>query len=272
MPDITTLVNDIYAVAEGKKAPTGADFSVGTTFHKWFEEREPRKAKTLYFSEVGDPCLRRLHYKVNDAGDKEELNGHTIVKFLYGDMLEDMVLKLAEAAGHSVTSKQEIVEVEVNGWKVRGRIDARIDGVPVDVKSVTKFSEEKFKGGLVDDPFGYFSQLNGYATALRSSDAGFLTIQKELGHINYYPIAVNPMHFQLQVEHAIEAVSDDVSHLKVIEPVPQSPTSKNKKLATACSYCGYKKKCFPHVRQFIYSNGPVYLTEVVETPRVPEVV
>lgn len=269
---INNLVKDILDLAEGRKLPSTISHNVGASFTKWFEDREPRKEKTLYFSEVGDPCLRRLWYKVNTPTAAEELPGHTRIKFLYGDMLEDLVLRLSEAAGHTVAGEQQKVKYEVgNGWTISGRIDAVIDGVVVDVKSVTKFSEDKFKEGLVNDPFGYYSQLNGYATALDSSDAGFLTIQKELGHISYYPINVDKRHFVDQVEHAIDAVERKDNDLPVIPAIPQSATSKNKKLDTTCSYCAYKKQCYPNLRTFAYSNGPVFLTEVVDLPKVMEI-
>jgi hypothetical protein len=42
------------------------------------------------------------------------------------------------------------------------------------------------------------------------------------------------------------------------------------KLGTGCSYCAFKKHCWPGLRGFAYSGGPRYLTNVVKTPDVPE--
>ena len=47
--------------------------------------------------------------------------------------------------------------------------------------------------------------------------------------------------------------------------------SGNMKLAVGCSYCPYKKVCWPNVRGFAYANGPRYLVEVVNEPQVPEI-
>ena len=106
----------------------------------------------------------------------------------------------------------------------------------------------------------------------------FLTIQKELGHINYYPIDVNTGLFKLQVAHTIGAVEEkDVTMLPQMKPVPQSATSKNMKLCTSCSYCSYKEECWKDandgvgIRTFLYSGGPVYLVRVEDVPRVTEV-
>lgn len=279
MKNISTLVEDINNVM-GAVEREGLDLSrfaanIQNAYSKQAGVREEkvRTPNTLYFSEIGDPCMRRIWYKVNDTSKAEELPPATRIKFLYGDILEELVLQLARDAGHSVSDEQVSVEFPIGetGWKVRGRIDAIIDGAVVDVKSVTKMSEVKFQNGLVDDPFGYKLQLSGYATVLKNSEAGFLTIQKELGHVNYYPTPVDSHYFVTQAEHVVDAVQESsVATLDRQPPVAQSATSKNKKLCTTCSYCAYKKECWPELRVFAYSNGPVFLVDVVDVPKVPE--
>ena len=274
MKTIDTLVDDIYSVVSGGIAPATTNNKVDVSYGKWFDDTDrKRDDKVLFFSEVGDPCPRRLWYKYNMPSLAEKPDGRTLLKFFYGDILEELVLSVAEDAGHTVTSKQERVVYEVgDGWKVRGRIDAIVDGVVVDVKSVTKFSEEKFKNNLVDDPFGYYQQLNGYAAATNIDNAGFLTIQKELGHVSYYPIEVNKTLFKMQAEHAVETVSlPSPDTIKRLDSVPASKTSKNKKLCASCSYCSFKKECWPEMRTFLYASGPEFLVEVVDLPRVMEV-
>lgn len=274
MKSINTLVDDIYSVISGGIAPATSNNKVDVSYDKWFIPRDrAREDKILYFSEVGDPCPRRLWYKYNMPTIAEKPDGRSLLKFFYGDVLEELVLNVAEDAGHTVEKKQEKALYDIgDGWYVRGRIDAVIDGVMVDVKSVTKYSEEKFKNNLVDDPFGYYQQLNGYATALDYANAGFLTIQKELGHVNYYPIEVNKGLFKMQAEHAAETASlSSPDSIKRLAGVPASKTSKNTKLCTSCSYCNFKKECFPEMRTFLYASGPEFLIEVVDTPRVMEI-
>ena len=274
MKSINTLVDDIYSVISGGIAPATSNNKVDVSYDKWFTPRDrAREDKILYFSEVGDPCPRRLWYKYNMPTIAEKPDGRSLLKFFYGDVLEELVLNVAEDAGHTVEKKQEKALYDIgDGWYVRGRIDAVIDGVMVDVKSVTKYSEEKFKNNLVDDPFGYYQQLNGYATALNYANAGFLTIQKELGHVNYYPIEVNKGLFKMQAEHAAETASlSSPDSIKRLAGVPASKTSKNTKLCTSCSYCNFKKECFPEMRTFLYASGPEFLIDVVDVPRVMEI-
>lgn len=56
-----------------------------------------------------------------------------------------------------------------------------------------------------------------------------------------------------------------------LSSVPASKTSKNKKLCTSCSYCNFKKQCWPEMRTFMYASGPEFLVEVVDVPRVMEI-
>lgn len=274
MKTVNTLVDDMFKLVEGGIPPATSNNKVEVSYDKWFStEERVREDKVLYFSEVGDPCPRRLWYKYNTPQLGNKPDGRSLFKFFYGDMLEELALNVAEDAGHTVEGRQERAIYEIgDGWVVRGRIDAIIDNVVVDVKSVTKYSEEKFKQGLVNDPFGYYQQLNGYATALGYDQAGFLTVQKELGHVNYYPIEVNKVLFKMQADHAVEVVSmESPDPIPRLDSVPASKTSKNKKLCTSCSYCNFKKECWPEMRTFLYSSGPEFLVEVVDTPRVVEV-
>lgn len=272
MAYIENLVSDIYSMAGGATAPSATSKEVSVSYGKWWDKPWERKPKHVSFSEIGDPCLRRLWYKVNKPLVGESIDTNLRVKFLYGDMLEELVLSLAKSAGHTVEREQERVTYDVgNGWTISGKLDAVIDGVVIDVKSTTKFGVQKFENGLVDDPFGYKQQLSGYAVALDRDRAGFVTIQKELGHIAYFPIAVDKGHFHEQAVASIEAVEMTENSLPIIPPVPQSKTSKNMKLATSCSYCAFKKECYPKLRTFMYSSGPEFLVNVVDTPRVLEI-
>lgn len=274
MPNIETLIPDIYATLEGRK--TFSKFSnVDVTEHlvKTFEGRSwERPEKTLRFSEIGTPCKRALWYKFHKADTAEPHDGHTLLKFFYGHALEETVLALAEAAGHEVTGRQKPALLELSdGWKVKGSSDAFIDGTLVDVKSVTKASESKFKEGLNDtnDIFGYRLQLSGYATAFDQTEAGFFTIMKELGHLGYYTIKVDKGWTLDQMEERASAVKGSLENLKRLDPVPEGK-SGNTKLCTACSYCGFKQNCYPEATKFLYAKGPVWLVEVKKQPKVDE--
>jgi hypothetical protein len=230
---------------------------------------------TLRMSNLGKPCSRQLWYSINKAGAASKPDVSRAVKFLYGDMLEELLLFLAEEAGHSVTGCQD--QLTING--VVGHRDAVIDGVVVDVKSASTYSFKKFKEGLsqADDAFGYRTQLQSYLYASRGdplvtdlSRCAFLVIDKTLGHIC------------LDIHKAADTDYNEVVEAKravVNAPIPPDRhftdepmgASGNRKLKMECGYCDWNKSCWPNLRTFVYAHGPVFLTHVEETPRVLEV-
>ncbi len=142
----------------------------------------------LRFSSLGKPN-RQMWYEAHPVeGSKEPMRPNTYLKFMYGDIIEQMLLFLAKEAGHSVENEQG--EVEVEG--VFGHIDAIIDGVVVDVKSASPYGYKKFEDRTVteDDPFGYVAQLSGYADVLTPGEgAAWLAQDKVSGDICISPIS-----------------------------------------------------------------------------------
>lgn len=283
MTTVLTLVNDINKMlSDGKEGVVPSSTFLGASKDRYSRmlsnETKERKPNTLYFSEIGESCPTRLWYKFNNTELAIPHNPSTKIKFLYGDILEELVLQLARDSGHSVEGEQQEVQHDVGGgWVVRGRIDAIIDGTVVDVKSVTKYSVKKFEDGLVDDPFGYVDQLNGYASVLKSDTSGFLTIEKELGHIRYFSAPpTDAEKFSHAAERAVTVVSGPIPHERLPDQ-PQSATSPNRKLCTKCSYCEYKFSCWADandgegLRGFVYSTKVEWLTSIVSLPKVMEI-
>lgn len=134
----------------------------------------------LRLSAIGKPD-RQLWYDVNKPLVDGELKPSTRIKFLYGYILEELLLLCASVAGHKVTDQQK--EVSVEG--VKGHQDSMIDGVLVDCKSASGPGFDKFKYNRVaeDDPFGYIAQISAYAEANGVDRAAFLAINKSTGEI-----------------------------------------------------------------------------------------
>jgi len=134
------------------------------------QKNKPREMGKAWFSDLGEKCDRKTHYKWNPPSTLdgtpesivEVLPGATNFKFLYGDILEEQVLYLAKESNHNVAHEQHRIEYQhTNHWQVSGRIDAVIDGVLVDVKSTSSFGYRKYtKEGLTttNDSFGYAGQ------------------------------------------------------------------------------------------------------------------
>jgi len=278
LKSIDTLVQDIYGLFSDDQTPP---FSEGSTqqfandLSKRISERiaEARQARGLRLSNIGKPCTRQLYYGVHNHEEAEPLPPEARIKFLFGDILEEQLLWLAREAGHTVTDEQK--EVTLHG--VKGHIDGRIDGVLVDCKSASTYSYNRFAVGLspFDDPFGYLGQLDAY---LHAEDEGrnqetfgaFLVIDKTMGKICLDKHPKSNVNWKGRIHDLQEALSKSTPPPRRYSSEPEGK-SGNEKLGVECSYCPFKRKCWPGLRVFAYSTGPRFLTKVVREPDVPEI-
>jgi hypothetical protein len=226
-------------------------------------------------SNIGRPA-RQLWYEYNLPSESSVPSPATQVKFLYGHILEEIVLMLVRAAGHKVSDEQK--EIDVRG--IKGHIDCKIDGEVVDVKTASKIAFNKFREGRLreDDPFGYMSQLAGYEEAEKSSEGGFLVINKESGELCLYrPEELDKPNISKQIQDVRKALKLATPPARCYESVPDGKKG-NMKLNRNCNYCSYKFECYKDanngrgLRAFKYANGPTYLTHVEVAPRVEEIV
>lgn len=234
------------------------------------------KVHYLRPSNLGDKCDRKLWLGVHRPELEEPLPPDAKIKFLYGSILEDMVLALAEAAGHTVEGQQS----EVTNYGLVGHIDAIIDGTLVDVKSASSIAFEKFREHLNPgkDSFGYLYQLGFYLEAVQSessvtnkNEAAFLVIDKTLGKIilDTHSRAELKRPWEQHAIHKAKMLESSTMPARGYLPEPDGK-SGNLKLGVACSYCQFKNACWPGLRTFLYSNGPRYLTHVAREPDVAE--
>lgn len=268
MKDIKTLVPDIYALFEknivfDKEAVTEFGRALGEKLANRMSEE--RGKPTLRLSNLGTPCRRKLWYSVATPKLGEALPPATRLKFLFGDILEELLLFLARAAGHTVEREQETVEIE----GVQGHIDAVVDGELVDCKSASTFSFNKFKSHELgnDDAFGYLTQGDAYATAIGSPRFHFLAIDKTLGHVALDTWDTGRINHKQAVAEVREILAQPVPPPRGYSDVPDGK-SGNRKLGVACSYCAFKRACWPGLKEYHYARGPVYLTHVEREPRV----
>lgn len=289
MKKIDTLVEDIYGLFTTKVATSGEAASANPISREAIElfcsklsDRissrlgEERAARSsLRLSNAGTPCDRKLWYNINRPETGEALPPEAHLKFLFGDILEEMLLWLAKMAGHDVQGEQDELRVE----DVVGHRDAVIDGVTVDVKSASSYSFNKFSEHLRpdSDAFGYITQLDTYTEAgkddplvLQKDTGAFLVIDKTLGKLCL------DVHEKRDVDY--KALFDNKRQMLASPSPPERSyraepdgASGNLKLGIACSYCQFKHECWPGLRTFLYSYGPRFLTRVEKLPNVPEV-
>lgn len=283
-----TLVSDIYRFMQTKEPAEGVDFDseidkicddMKAVLKEQLTPDSRRDIRGLRMSQIGKPD-RQVMLDVQYEGEQRTFPGPTLVKFLYGHLIEAMLIGLVRLTGHEVTDEQKVCRVA----GIKGHMDCRIDGILTDVKSCSTYGFKKFRDRSIvhDDPFGYVGQIKGYAHAEGDSEFGWLAMDKQNGHLTFQTWDMDDKsdpdypHIQWDVEERIEHLKKLVAlESGELPPVCHEPvkdgTSGNMKLAAGCSYCPHREKCWPDVRTFIYSTGPKYLTKVVRTPRVTEI-
>lgn len=294
---LDTLVEDIHEVVEtrGGWDETVTKFiseGVHDVFKSHLEDDAQERVGALRMSSMGRPCKRQLWYQNNTPSSGEGLPPKTLIKFLYGGMVELLLLSLAKAAGHDVAGMQDTLSIK----GIKGHRDAVIDGVTVDIKSASPFSFKKFKEGLSPDSdgFGYLGQLEAYVKAghrdtprlVHPTTGAFIVLDKVSGEICVdkheftrtleeveaeYESTIGLSEAETPPERGIKTIPDGYKH-KEKGFVPNG----NEYLDFNCAYCEFKHECWPNLRTFMYRNGPGYaprfFSKIVKEPKAQEVI
>lgn len=283
MKKLNTLVPDIYEKLDGLVNGTPLDISeedaeaFGNAMKKilldWAKPYE-RDKPTLRMSNVGKPD-RQLWFDLKSEEEPLPVSAPTMIKFLYGHILEEVVLMLVRLAGHAVTGEQK--EVKVSG--VLGHMDCIIDGQVIDVKSTSGYAFKKFKNGTLpeDDPFGYMAQLAGYEESEGTKGGGFLAINKENGELALLiPEEIDKPNIKYRISKLKKQLKLDNPPSMCYNPIPDGK-SGNMKLPKQCIYCRHKFTCHKDsnngkgLRVFKYAKNLEFFTTVVKQPRVQEI-
>lgn len=281
MKEVSTVVEDIYDILDCLSS--GEELDIPSEMVDEFGERmkdvilhwaQPHKqSKGLRMSNIGRPA-RQLWYEQNSESPPSPPKASTQIKFLYGHLLEEVLLLLVKLSGHEVSDEQKKVEVD----NIIGHIDCKIDGEVVDIKTASNFGFKKFKEGslITDDPFGYMYQLAGYEEAEGTKGGGFLAINKETGELALFqPGDLTKPNVRPRIDVLKNNLQSDTPPERCYEPIPEGKKG-NMRLGSSCSYCGFKNQCWSDsnngrgLRAFKYSNGIKYFTRVTSTPNVQE--
>ena len=283
---LDTLIDDIYNkisnLSDGKALDV-SDEDIETfgndmkdALRHWANPPKRDTTEHLRMSNIGKQD-RQLWFDINSTSKtQDKLSPHTHVKFLYGHLLEVLVLFFVKIAGHTVTSQQK--EVSVKG--IKGHMDCVIDGEVVDVKTASGYGFKKFKDGTLaeDDTFGYLAQLAGYEHSNKTNAGGFLVMNKETGELTLFrPEDLDKPNIPARIKKIKNVINLKSPPDLCYEPIPEGKGG-NMKLPRPCVFCKHKVECHKDsnngggLRTFRYAKGPVYLTTVVNEPNVREVI
>ena len=271
---LSSLVEDIYSTLENCEKISDDDIyllskSIANTVANRLSQSSKRRDH-LSLSSIGKP-LRRLWYDLKEPEEAEAVPAYYRLKFLYGDIIEDIVLWLAQVSGHDVKDRQR----EVNHHGVVGHIDSIIDGEVVDIKSASQRSYMKFARGTLpdDDPFGYLAQIQSYDEEVGKGNPAFLVMNKVSGELCLYQPDKDfdlPDTEQLIASCRDALAKDTPPEQRCYPDIPEGK-SGNRSLDKGCAFCPYKKRCWPGLRAYNYATGIKYLTHIEKEPKVEEV-
>lgn len=277
---IDTLVDDIYNIIEnGKEFSDESIRKLARNIalvlrERWKPRTDERREFRLRPSNFGTPD-RKLWFESRRNPEEKKWEPQQLLNFFFGDMWEEVLLWLAEEAGHTVENNQGVVKME----GMLGHMDAKIDGVVTDVK--TAANPTKFSMGTIfkEDPYGYMYQGAFYTQGDEgkefvncTNDFAFLSSDKVGG---LHLLRVDSMELpdargRARVARKILKMEEPPKE-KCFKPEPYGK-SGNKILNKNCTYCPFMKECWGNeVRAFKYANGIKYFTEVVSEPNVEEI-
>tara|TARA_Y100000310_G_scaffold289645_1_gene316198 strand:+ start:969 stop:1829 length:861 start_codon:yes stop_codon:yes gene_type:complete len=277
--NLSTITQDFQSLWDNAVAPCSEDLkvfcdNVGAAITSSFLDQNKERT-VLRMSSIGKP-FRQLWYETHyPEMNEENRNEYSLmIKFLYGHILEELLVLLLKTSGHSVEEQQK--EHDIDG--VKGHQDARVDGVLVDFKSASGRSFAKFKNQRLveDDPFGYVGQISAYASANNDKEAAFIVIDKQSGEVTVMPIhSLEMIDPEERIQNLKDALEKDVPPDKCYSSVTDGQ-SGNLKLNSNCNWCRFKFDCWADandgkgLRGFKYANGIRYLTQVRKVPNVEE--
>ena len=231
--------------------------------------------KSIRMSNIGLPD-RLLWHEINYDGPVPEFKASDRLRFLYGSLIENLMVFLIEEAGHKVSDKQK--EIDVDG--VKGHQDLSVDDEPVDIKSASGYAFGKFSVSQLreKDSFGYIAQLSGYFENHEGKRAHLLVVNKVNGEMKLVTFDdIDLINVKERIANVRTFINEQTPPVeKCYEPVPVGK-SGNLELAMSCYYCKFKHACWKEandgkgLRRFDYATGPKYLVHVEKEPRVDEV-
>ena len=271
---ISTLISDIYNRIESNQKVSKENLEAlleglsDVVVKQLEEKRNTSHEKNIRMSSIGKPD-RKIWMEINGPEVERSYSPSTLIKFLYGSIIEELVIFLAKEAGHSVQELQKQCELE----GIKGHIDCIIDNNIVDIKSTSDFAFRKFKTGTLesDDPFGYIGQISAYVEA-EGKDVGYiLALNKVSGELALLEIDdFSLMNATKRIKHIKELIKSKKIPDFCYNPQPDGK-SGNMRLARDCVYCPYKWTCFPDMKVFRYSDGLRYLTTIEKEPKVQDI-
>ena len=226
---------------------------------------------TLRMSNIGRPTCQ-LWYEKNKPEVALPKPTTFVMNMMIGDIVEAVFKGLLKEAGVKYEDSKKVT-LNLSNTNVSGTYDIVIRDAVDDIKSASNWSYgnkfESFNTLASNDAFGYVAQLAGYAKASDKKAGGWWVVNKANGQFKYVPAS------GIDIDKEIDKVEQTVKTLdankfeRCFEAEDETFRRKftgNKVLCKTCSFCSYRKDCWPNLVQ-----RPAVLSKAI-TPKLVDYV
>tara|TARA_E500000318_G_scaffold90462_1_gene88381 strand:- start:1014 stop:1898 length:885 start_codon:yes stop_codon:yes gene_type:complete len=252
-------------------------------------QRESREFR-IRMSGLGRPLCQQL---MEREGYTEEVDYNSVLRFLFGDITEAILMLVLRESGCKIVDFQKEVELPLGDSTIKGTLDVVLEDETGtkkvwDIKSASEWAfRYKYKAGYEkmkeDDLFGYLMQGHLYSEALGMPFGGWIVINKSSGEVAVVEVPDwQEEDRELYMKDARSRIKQLVnpntkvtkfkSEPEMVKIAGFSEPTGNKILAKPCTFCGFRKHCWPKAKLHpkVTSRAKVKPEIWYETVKTPE--
>ena len=216
----------------------------------------------IRMSGLGRPLCQQMLDKENV---EESMEYNAILRFLFGDITEAILMLVMRQAGVNVIDFQKPCTLEVAGHTIHGTLDVIIEEngeIKVwDIKSASDWAfKNKYAHGydklLEEDPFGYVMQGYLYSEAAGYPFGGWIVVNKSSGEVMQVEVPSwrddKPAYLKDAERRVKYLVNPDSKFIRgytaqneTIKTKGETIPTGNKLMPKECGFCGYRQHCWP---------------------------
>ena len=220
------------------------------------------EAWRLRMSGLGRPLCQQM---LDKKGVQENMEYNAVLRFLFGDITEAILMLIMRQAGVNVIDAQKPCSLEIAGHTVLGTLDVIIEENGEtnvwDIKSASDWAfKNKYAQGyeklLEEDPFGYIMQGYLYSEASGYPFGGWIVVNKSSGEVLQVEVpswrddkAAYLKDAERRVKYLMNPHSNFVkgytAQAETVKTKDKVVPTGNKLMPKECGFCGYRQHCWP---------------------------
>ena len=229
---------------------------VADALKRQFGSGNKRDAFKLRMSNIGRPTCQ-LWFDKNKPEKALPKPTTFVMNMMIGDIVEAVfkaVLKEADV-DFKDTNRVSLSVGDIDNTHISGSYDLIVDEAVDDIKSASDYSYkhkfDSYESLEESDPFGYISQLAGYARAAGKKLGGWWVINKASGQFKYVKAKTDVPNQINKIRDTVETlIKNDFS--RCFSPIPEKFRGKatgNYILDDSCKFCNYRFECWPSLKE-----------------------